>query len=104
MLRRLFRARGTRGSRAGLSASPFPPDFRPKGLWYSVHLENAAGNPARPDFVPPGYGPSDATFHNVVTEWHATDPRASTFAGTRRELLRIAHAVQVPRHPPRADA
>src|SRR5688572_2943967 len=84
---------------SGFIGFTFHPDFERNGLWYSVHLENAAGNPARPDFVPPGYGPSDATFHNVITEWHATDPKASTFSGTRRELLRIAHVVQFSSHP-----
>jgi len=68
-------------------------------LWYSVHLESAAGNPAKLDFIPPGFGPSDVTYHNVLTEWHATDPKASTFSGTRRELLRYAHVVQFSSHP-----
>ena len=28
-----------------------------------------------------------STYHNVITEWHATNPAANTFEGTRRELL-----------------
>jgi purine-nucleoside phosphorylase len=34
------------------------------------------GNPAKPDFIPPGFGPGDVTYHNVITEWHATNPAA----------------------------
>ena len=64
-----------------------------------MHLERADGNPATPDFIPPGYGPSDVTFHNVITEWHADDPRSLRFTGTRRELLRVAHVVQFSSHP-----
>ena len=26
------------------------------------------------------------TYHNVITEWHATNPAANMFSGTRREL------------------
>jgi hypothetical protein len=39
------------------------------------------------------------TYHNVITEWHATNPAAATFTGTRRELLRVAHIVQNLTHP-----
>jgi len=39
------------------------------------------------------------THHNVITEWHATNPAANTFAGTRRELLRVAHIVNNLTHP-----
>ena len=33
------------------------------------------------------------TYHNIITEWHATTPSANVFEGTRRELLREAHVV-----------
>jgi len=39
------------------------------------------------------------TYHNVITEWRATSPGAATFAGSRRELLRVAHIVQTLTHP-----
>jgi hypothetical protein len=39
------------------------------------------------------------TYHNVITEWHATNPAANTFEGTRRELLRVAHIVMNLTHP-----
>jgi hypothetical protein len=84
---------------SGFIGFDFHPEFARNGLWYSVHLERAQGNPKKPDFIPPGYGPSDVTYHNVITEWKANDPKASTFTGTRRELLRVAHVVQFSSHP-----
>ena len=78
---------------SGLIAYAFHPEFARNGLLYTVHGERAAGNPAKPDFIPPGYTAADVTYHNVITEWRATDPAAGTFAGTRRELLRVAHIV-----------
>jgi hypothetical protein len=84
---------------SGFIGFTFHPDFLRNGLWYSVHLERAEGNPATPDFIPPGYSLSDVTFHNVITEWRADDPRALRFTGTRRELLRVAHVVQFSSHP-----
>jgi hypothetical protein len=64
-----------------------------------VHGERAEGNPATVNFIPPGYTATDVTHHNVITEWHATNPAASTFEGTRRELLRVAHVVANLTHP-----
>jgi hypothetical protein len=84
---------------SGFIGFDFHPDFVRNGLWYSVHLERADGNPATPDFIPPGYSASDVTFHNVITEWRADDPMALRFTGTRRELLRVAHVVQFSSHP-----
>ncbi len=84
---------------SGFIGFDFHPEFARNGLWYSVHLERAEGNPGKPDFIPPGYGPSDVTYHNVITEWHATDPAANTFSGTHRELLRVAHVVTNSSHP-----
>src|SRR4029077_17964595 len=45
------------------------------------------------------YALKDVTYHNVITEWHATNPAADTFEGTRRELLRAAHVVANLTHP-----
>ncbi len=55
--------------------------------------------PRTPDFIPPGFTAAEVTFHNVITEWHATNPAASTFEGTRRELLRVGHVVDFLFHP-----
>ena len=84
---------------SGFIGFDFHPDFARNGLFYTVHGERAAGNPATPDFIPPGFMPADVTFHNVITEWRATDPAANTFGGTRRVLLRVAHVVDSLTHP-----
>src|SRR5213594_4442644 len=84
---------------SGFIGFVFHPEFARNGLFYTVHGERAAANPATPDFIPPGFSPSDVTYHNVITEWHATNPAASTFEGTRRELLRVAHIVANLTHP-----
>lgn len=84
---------------SGLIGFDFHPEFAANGLFYTVHGERAPGNPAVPNFVPPGFTAADATHHNVITEWRARDPSARTFDGTRRELLRVAHIVQNLSHP-----
>lgn len=84
---------------SGFSAFTFHPEFAENGLFYSVHAERVAGNPAVPDFIPPGFAAADVTYHNVITEWRAGNPAANTFSGTRRELLRVAHIVQNLTHP-----
>lgn len=84
---------------SGLISFAFHPEFATNGLIYTVHGERATGNPATPNFVPPGFTPADATYHNVITEWRAKTPAASRFDGTRRELLRVAHVVMNLTHP-----
>ncbi len=84
---------------SGFIGFDFHPDFARNGLWYSVHLERAEGNPAKLDFIPPGFAASDVTYHNVITEWHTANPRANTFSGTHRELLRVGHVVTNSSHP-----
>ncbi len=83
----------------GFIAFAFHPQFADNGLFYTVHGEDAFANPRAPDFIPPGYGAADVTHHNVVTEWRSNDPSASTFEGTRRELLRAAHVTSNMSHP-----
>ena len=84
---------------SGFIGFDFHPEFAKNGLFYTVHGERAMGNPAKLNFIPPGYTEKDVTYHNVITEWHAKNPAASTFAGTRRELLRVAHVVMNLTHP-----
>jgi hypothetical protein len=84
---------------SGFIGFVFHPEFATNGLFYSVHSEIATGNPKIPDFIPIGYGLKDVTYHNVITEWHATNPAANTFEGTRREILRTAHVVANLTHP-----
>jgi len=87
------------GLQSGLLGFVFHPDFARNGLFYTVHSERVPGNPKTPDFIPPGYGLKDVTYHNVITEWHATNPAANVFQGTRREILREAHVVALLFHP-----
>ena len=84
---------------SGFIGFEFHPEFSRNGLFYTVHGERAAGNPGTPNFIPPGFTTADVTHHNVITEWHATNPSANTFEGTRRELLRVAHVVNNLTHP-----
>jgi hypothetical protein len=84
---------------SGFIGFAFHPDFARNGLFYTVHSERGPGNPKTPDFIPPGYGLKDVTFHNVITEWHATNPAANVFAGTRREVFRESHVVANLTHP-----
>ena len=84
---------------SGFISFSFHPEFAKNGLFYTVHAERGPGNPRQPDFIPPGFTAKDVTFHNIITEWKANDPAANTFAGTRRELLRVAHIVSTLSHP-----
>jgi hypothetical protein len=84
---------------SGFIGFVFHPEFAINGRFYSVHSERVAGNPATPDFIPPGFTAKDVTHHNVITEWQAKDATASVFTGSRRELLRVAHIVQNLTHP-----
>ena len=84
---------------SGFIGFVFHPEFARNGLFYTVHSERGPGNPKTPDFIPPGYGPKEVTYHNVITEWHVTNPAANTFEGTRREILREAHVVANLTHP-----
>ena len=84
---------------SGFIGFVFHPEFARNGLFYTVHAERGPGNPKTPDFIPPGFTLKDVTYHNIITEWHATNPAANIFEGTRRELLRGAHVVANLTHP-----
>jgi len=84
---------------SGFIGFAFHPEFAKNGLFYTVHAERGPGNPKAPNFIPPGFTAKDVTYHNVITEWHATNPAADVFDGTRRELLREAHVVANLTHP-----
>lgn len=83
---------------SGLVGFEFHPAFAENGLFYTTHVEQVAGNPAMPDFIPPGFTLTDVTYHNVVTQWRANEPAAAVFEGTRRELLRVGHVTDRPFH------
>jgi glucose/arabinose dehydrogenase len=84
---------------SGLVGFTFHPEFAKNGLMYTVHVEFARDNPAKPNFIPPGFTDAQVTYHNVITEWQTNNPAANTFDGTRRELLRVAHTVMNQSHP-----
>src|SRR6266566_6396214 len=84
---------------SGFIGFVFHPEFATNGLFYTVHSERGPGNPKTPDFIPIGYGLKDVTYHNVIMEWHATNPAANMFEGARREILRSAHVVANLTHP-----
>src|SRR4030095_7602279 len=84
---------------SGFIGFVFHPEFAKNGLFYTVHAERAVGNPKTPDHIPPGFALKDVTYHNIITEWHVTNPAANVFEGTRRELLREAHVVANLTHP-----
>jgi hypothetical protein len=84
---------------SGFIGFTFHPDFARNGLFYTVHGERGWDNPASPNFIPPGYTRADVMHHNVITEWHATNPAANTFEGRRRELLRVGQVVANLTHP-----
>src|SRR5262245_37950664 len=84
---------------SGFIGFAFHPDFARNGLFYTVHGERAAGNPAAPTFMPPGFTRADAVNYNVITEWQAANPAANTFEGSRRELLRVGQVVANLVHP-----
>jgi glucose/arabinose dehydrogenase len=73
------------GLATGFGSFAFHPDFFKNGLLYTTHSE--APNSGKADF---GYPDSiKVTLQWVLTEWKVNDPKAQTFSGTGRELMRI---------------
>lgn len=82
---------GPGGLSTGLINITPHPEFETNGRFYTIHEEAASGNPTSPDFQAAGNAGNLANGqHGVVTEWTASDPSASVFSGTRRELMRVA--------------
>jgi hypothetical protein len=79
-----------RGLGQGFGYVAFHPDFKRSGKFYTIHTEQASLTSEVPDWQQAG-----TLFHGVINEWTATDPAADTFAGTRREVLRIGFGGQV---------
>lgn len=81
-----------RGLGSGLGFVAFHPEFKNNGKFYSVHTEAFDALTSNPlDLTPQ----PKTIVHGVVSEWTAHNPRANTFAGTRRELLRLGFASYV---------
>jgi len=73
------------GLATGFGSFAFHPDFFKNGLLYTTHTESPGSGKA--DF---GYGDSiKVTLQWVLTEWKVNDPKAGTFSGTGRELMRV---------------
>ena len=83
---------------SGLTSFDLHPDFATNGLFYTIHTETPNGSPA-PDHIPATFNSSDVSFHQVVTEWTAITPSAGTFAGARREILRVGSTGSNAIHP-----
>jgi glucose/arabinose dehydrogenase len=80
-----------RGLGQGFGFVTFHPEFARNGRFYTVHTEQASLATGQPDLTPQ----PNTVFHGVVTEWTAGQPSASTFTGTRREILRIGFGGQI---------
>lgn len=79
------------GVASGLGSFALHPDFVQNGIFYTTHSELRHGKPVVnatdiPADVPPYETPP---LEYVLTEWRLTDPAATTFAGTHREVLRF---------------
>ncbi|MFJ2029885.1 PQQ-dependent sugar dehydrogenase [Streptosporangium sp. NPDC087985] len=75
----------------GFGFVTFHPEFKKNGTFYTVHTELASATTKTPDMKPQ----SGTLYHGIVTEWTADDPAASTFHGSRREILRLGFAGQI---------
>lgn len=75
------------GLGTGLHAFAFHPEFAGNGKFYTVHSET--WNAATADFTGPVLGPRSSGHQAVIVEWTASNPAANTFAGTRREIMRV---------------
>jgi hypothetical protein len=76
------------GLASGFVSFTFDPDFANNGIFYTAHTEFV-------DTTPPTHVPAETAtilHHAVLTEWTATNPAANAWAGTTRELIRIAAA------------
>jgi len=73
------------GLATGFGSVAFHPAFFKNGLMYTTHTE--ANNTKPADFA---YADSiSVTLQWVITEWKTSDPKAKTFQGEGRELMRI---------------
>ena len=74
------------GLASGFVSFAFHPDFATNGIFYTVHSETIGSIP--PNLSSPVSLITDQ--HSVLTEWTATVPSANVFAGSVRELIRVA--------------
>ena len=81
-----------RGLGQGFAFVAFHPEFARNGKFYTVHTETGGALTHKTPDLP---AQANTLYHGIVTEWTADDPKASTFHGTRRELLRLGFGGQI---------
>ena len=81
----------TPGFGTGLGSFAFHPDYENNGLFYTTHTEPAKTKKA--DFAIPDSIPVKLQW--VLREWETKLTSASTFSGTKRELLRVDMLTQI---------
>jgi glucose/arabinose dehydrogenase len=75
------------GLGSGFGFVAFHPEFAKNGKFYTVHTEAGGALGTKTPQLP---AQDRTVVQGVLTEWTATDPSASTFSGTHREVLRLA--------------
>jgi len=73
------------GLATGFGSFAFHPEFFKNGLLYTTHTEAAQSGKADFDYA----DSIKVSMQWVLTEWKVNDPKAETFSGTGRELMRI---------------
>jgi mono/diheme cytochrome c family protein len=73
------------GLATGFGSFAFHPDYARNGIFYTTHCE--AAHTKKADFAIPDS--INQVLQWVLCEWRASDPNASSFNGTCRELMRI---------------
>ena len=99
------------GVASGLGSFALHPDFVHNGIFYTTHSETFRGRPAvNSTDIPPDVPKYETPpLEWVLTEWRLTDPAATAFAGTHREVMRFVtpttgHGSQEIAFAPAADA
>jgi glucose/arabinose dehydrogenase len=82
----------SRGLAGGFNFFTFHPDFEKNGLFYTVHTESPGSKV--PDFVGPVHIDRKA-WESILVEWKADDPKANTFSGKHREMMRVRFPIQI---------
>ncbi|MDQ0939514.1 glucose/arabinose dehydrogenase [Streptomyces sp. V1I1] len=75
-----------KGLGSGFGFVAFHPRFARNGIFYTVHTEARDALTTKPVDLA---APTTTRIHSVITEWTADNPRANTFSGTRREVMRL---------------
>ncbi len=79
------------GKGTGSGAFAFHPEFADNGIFYTTHAE--ANGAATADFRP--LDDSKITLQWVLTRWVCSDKNATTFSGSKKELVRMEFTTQI---------